>query len=227
MAEVAALPPVPDGAGEPRPPAAPRVAGPWSIRPSDRHARVGHHPDGMLTAIGGTTYGVLERVVVRRADRWSHALLPVLGWWGVPAVLMVVYALVIGPAVTVLSVLAVVLAVVGSVTYVRAATGPDSYLTLVAGARFAGDASGVSDEGGRVVHLYGLASVTVRPSRGRGPVLRVAEAGTRPLVLPLGALEANPQLWDLVYNGVRHSVAGGARTDRRTRELLSLPPGSP
>jgi hypothetical protein len=38
------------------------------------------------------------------------------------------------------------------------------------------------------------------------------------------ALASQLALWDLVYNGIRHSEAAGAEVDARTRKLLALPP---
>jgi hypothetical protein len=43
------------------------------------------------------------------------------------------------------------------------------------------------------------------------------------LQLPLGLLEGNPQLWNLIYNGLRHSAATCAQVDAITRDLLHLP----
>ncbi len=40
-------------------------------------------------------------------------------------------------------------------------------------------------------------------------------------------IESNPALWDLLYNGIRHSVAAGADIDRATRERLFLDPPEP
>lgn len=73
--------------------------------------------------------------------------------------------------------------------------------------------------------LYELTRITVR-RRLRGPELRLEgrfATKTWPMSLPLGLLETNHQLWDLVYNGIRHSVAAGATADERTRRLLRLP----
>lgn len=221
MTDVPDLPPVPDGSGEPRPPAAPRVNGPWPIRTSDRRSEVIHHSDGTLARLGGSAYEALERVAIRRPDRWRAAGLSVLGVWGVPTLLLSIYAVVVGPASTVFLVLGGALAVVVPVTCVWALSGPRPYLVVIAGSRYVGLPS--RDGDGQVAGLYWLSTIELRPTRTRGLVLRIAEPEGRPLDLPLGAVEANPQLWALVYNGIRHSVADGARVDERTRELLRLP----
>lgn len=220
------LPAVPDHTGEPRPPTAPRVYGPWPLDPADRRAGVGHHPDGRLTRIGGEPFAALETVVVRRPDRWRSGIGPVLVTCGVPAVLMLAVVAVAptGPLGTVLAVLAAVLLVVGSVVYLRAVFGPDSYVRLAAGPRHVADTAGAGEDGGRLVDLYRLAAIEVRGSGRRGPVVRLTEANTvQALGLPLGALETNQRLWDLVHNGLRHSAAAGAQVDPHTRELLGLP----
>lgn len=216
------LPAVPDQTGEPRPPAAPRVNGPWPLDPSDRRAAVGHHPAGQLTRIGGEPFAALETVLVRRPDRWRSSIARVLVICGIPALLVLAVAVVAptGPLETVLPVLAAVLVLAGSVVYLRAVFGPESYVRLAAGPRHVADTSGAAEDGGSLVDLYRLAAIEVR-----GPVLRLSGAGTtHALVLPLGALEANQQLWDLVHNGLRHSAAAGARVDPRSRDLLGLPP---
>jgi hypothetical protein len=71
-----------------------------------------------------------------------------------------------------------------------------------------------------------LRSISVTDSR-RGLSLRLVGPDKQRLTLPFGLLEANQQLWDLVYNGIRHSEAAGAEIDARTRRLLGLPPRDP
>jgi hypothetical protein len=78
------------------------------------------------------------------------------------------------------------------------------------------------DGAGTDLPLYELRSISVRDS-SRGLALRLVGPNKQRLTLPFGLLEANQQLWDLVYNGIRHSVVGGAEIDARTRELLRLP----
>ncbi|MFD1833341.1 hypothetical protein ACFSJS_27445 [Streptomyces desertarenae] len=74
--------------------------------------------------------------------------------------------------------------------------------------------------------LYELTAVAVVDRARVGPCLRLAH-GHRRLVVPCGLLEGNQRLWDLVYHGIRHSVASGAGADERTRRLLALPPPRP
>jgi hypothetical protein len=74
--------------------------------------------------------------------------------------------------------------------------------------------------------MHELRSVSVTDSP-RGLALRLVGPGNQRLTLPFGLLEANQRLWDLVYNGIRHSEAGGAEIDAGTRRVLHLPPRDP
>jgi hypothetical protein len=89
---------------------------------------------------------------------------------------------------------------------------------LYAGAEWIGDGEGKA----QAVRTYDLAHIALD---GRGPtsVLRIGGSNHTTLDLPMGLLEANPALWDLLHNGLRHSAAAGARVDPATRELLELP----
>jgi hypothetical protein len=97
----------------------------------------------------------------------------------------------------------------------------DTTVVLRAGARAVAEVD--TDGAGVDLPLYELRSVGVTDSP-RGLALRLVGPNEQRLTLPFGLLEANQQLWDLVYNGIRHSEAAGAEVDARTRELLGLPP---
>lgn len=59
---------------------------------------------------------------------------------------------------------------------------------------------------------------------GRSTGIRLTDAGGRHVDLTLREVQANPPLWDLVYNGIRHSVVvNGCDIPRRTCELLDIP----
>jgi hypothetical protein len=92
--------------------------------------------------------------------------------------------------------------------------------TVYGGARWVGDSTSrshaVTTDDLRRIHLAETAD---------GWELSLVSANSTTLCLPLGLLEGNPRLWNLVYNGLRHSVAAGAVADPRTRELLRLPVG--
>lgn len=81
----------------------------------------------------------------------------------------------------------------------------------------------VVDSEHKTVELYDLTDIAVR--HGRDGVQLLLTSGSHPstATLPLGLVEANPALWDLVYLGIRHSVAGGAHIDQHARQLLRLP----
>jgi len=90
---------------------------------------------------------------------------------------------------------------------------------IYAGAAWAGDGEG------RDQHLatYDLAEITITDAPGSTSTLRITGRDNVTLELPLGLLEGNPALWDLLHNGLRHSAAAGAQVDPATRELLKLP----
>jgi hypothetical protein len=100
----------------------------------------------------------------------------------------------------------------------------DSTVVLRAGARAVAEVD--RDGAGTDLPLYELRSIRVTDS-ARGLALRLVGPGKQRLTLPFGLLEANQRLWDLVYNGIRHSEAAGAEIDTRTREILGLPPRNP
>lgn len=230
------LPPVPDPTGHPRPPAAPRITGPWTGR---RTATAGHHraedqrswPFGVDSPTERERrlrreHPMLEEVtgaVPTYADRLPTALL--VG--GVPVAQFVVVggilALWSGTTEAVarnLPVLGWLLAGVFVVLFTVWMLGNRTPTRICAAAR-------IVNARPTDLWLYELTAVTVRHRR-HGPELRLSGRAVSftkvgRVSLPLGLLESNPQLWDLVHNGIRHSVAAGARTDERTRELLGLP----
>jgi hypothetical protein len=100
----------------------------------------------------------------------------------------------------------------------------DTTVVLRAGARAVAEVD--IDGAGLELPLYELRSISVIDSP-RGLALRIVGPNRQRLTLPFGLLEANQQLWDLVYNGIRHSEAAGAEIDARTRRLLALPSRDP
>jgi hypothetical protein len=218
------LPPVPDLSGEPRPPAAPRVQGAWQ---GQRYQlTVGHHQLADQFFVGPTgqrRHPLLESVGARPPGRWRTAALgavvAVLPVTVVIATLMWftgedrpgVYLIVAGVA-----------AVVTALFFWRNAS--DTTVVLRAGARAVAEVD--IDGAGLELPLYELRSIGVTDLR-RGLSLRLVGPNKQRLTLPFGLLEANQQLWDLVYNGIRHSEAAGAEVDARTRRLLALPSRNP
>ena len=75
--------------------------------------------------------------------------------------------------------------------------------------------------GGRWVRQYELTSVKVK-MRFSLRYLRMTDRGGRTVTTFLGDLQTNQELWDLVYNGIRHSVAAGAETNWVARRALEL-----
>lgn len=214
------LPPVPDPSGQPRPPAAPRVVGAWQGEHYQLTVRHHQAADELFVGPTGQRHPLLESVGARppRGRRTAalgaaYTVLPVtvliaaLLWFstdrGAGAYLILV---------------AVAVAVTG-LFFWRNASG--TTVVLRAGARAVAEVD--IDGAGLELPLYELRSISARDT-SRGLALRLVGPNKQRLTLPLGLLEANQQLWDLVYNGIRHSEAAGAEFDAHTRQLLSLPP---
>lgn len=216
------LPPAPDESGRPRPPAAPRVEGPW---PAERHRlEIAHHEVSdqlFVKSTGQRVHPLLENAVAARppgrlrtvALGTVYAILPVT------LVMAVVLWFIAEDRTSAYLILAAVVVGVG----VLFGWYNAYYTTLVlrAGARAVAQVDVYGT--GTVLPLYELHAISVTDS-SRGLSLRLVGPNKQRLTLPFGLLEANQQLWDLVYNGIRHSEAAGAEIDARTRRLLALPP---
>ena len=74
------------------------------------------------------------------------------------------------------------------------------------------------------VDTYDLVDIKIG-ANGANQVLKLADStGRRIQSLPLRDLQENADLWDLVYNGILHSVVNGkANPPRGTRVILKLP----
>lgn len=80
--------------------------------------------------------------------------------------------------------------------------------------------------GSQWVDTYDLVKIKVTVSTVTWHV-HLTDRGERHLVVSVLDLQANPELWDLVYNGIRHSAAAGAEVrGSGARQLrLDSPPG--
>lgn len=74
------------------------------------------------------------------------------------------------------------------------------------------------------VDTYDLTEIKIG-ANGANQVLKLTDsAGRRIQTLPLRDVQANADLWDLVYNGILHSTVNGkANPPRGTRTILKLP----
>lgn len=103
---------------------------------------------------------------------------------------------------------------------------PFVYL-LVGNQQFSAGADWLATRRG-FVKTYELVKVKiVITSGGFGRLLEVSDAYGRAIGGEISDLQQNPQLWDLVYNGLIHSVhVNGAETNKRARQylLLDYPP---
>nr|WP_207631457.1 MULTISPECIES: hypothetical protein [unclassified Actinopolyspora] len=72
------------------------------------------------------------------------------------------------------------------------------------------------------IRTYELTSVKVT-TEGASRALRLNDAEQRTLSVQLNDIQRNRELWDLVYNGILHSVRGnGAETNKLARTFLDL-----
>ncbi|WP_344447696.1 hypothetical protein, partial [Kitasatospora nipponensis] len=72
------------------------------------------------------------------------------------------------------------------------------------------------------VKTYELTKATVHVD-GVAHVIQMVDSSGRSARPRVDDLQANHRLWDLVYNGILHSVhVGGAETNKRARDYLLL-----
>lgn len=215
------LPAVPDPSGHPRPPTAPRVEGPWQ---AERYRLgAGHYEvaDQRFVSPTGDGPPLLESVVTRRPPgRWRAAALgAVYAVLPVTVVIAIVLWFTAEDRATAYLIMAAVVVAAAVLAFFYNAANPT--VVLRAGARAVAEVD--IDGAGVDLPLYELRAISVVDSP-RGLALRLVGPDKQRLTLPFGLLEANQQLWDLVYNGLRHSEAAGAEVDARSRRLLGLPP---
>ncbi|MFG2555547.1 hypothetical protein [Streptomyces sp. NPDC048581] len=212
------LPPPPDACGEPRPPPAPRVVGPWQGR---FQVSSGHYTQADGRWVAGRTGGdrLLESACARRPNRWRYTAAGVAGSLVPMAVLMSALLMFTeGDRRAGFTITGAALAG-GWLLFTLIYGFQDDGMAVHAGARTLYEPD--INNTGREMPLYDLTGVTVVDRARLGPCLRLVRGDHR-IVVPCGLLEGNQRLWDLVYHGIRHSVVAGAETDERTRRLLSL-----
>ncbi|MBE9373011.1 hypothetical protein IQ251_00980 [Saccharopolyspora sp. HNM0983] len=77
---------------------------------------------------------------------------------------------------------------------------------------------------GRWVRTYELTRITARRNAALALVLEFHDRRRRTLEISVDSLRNNPRVWDLVHNGVLHSVvANKALTNTRLHTSLQLP----
>jgi hypothetical protein len=73
------------------------------------------------------------------------------------------------------------------------------------------------------LRVYELVSVKVTgTASGVSWSLDLKDAKGADVALSLFKIQRNPRLWDLVYNGIRHSVRAGAKTNKRAIKMLRI-----
>jgi hypothetical protein len=92
--------------------------------------------------------------------------------------------------------------------------------SLVRGHKISAGADWLNSRGG-IVRTYELTKVTVTSHAG-GYGLELADAQGGSADADFGLIQVNRDLWDLVYNGILHSVAAGAETNNLAVKRLHL-----
>jgi len=215
------LSPVPDDAmGQPAPPRAPRVLGPWA-----GHARSGRRTKSWRPA-RKTPYRrrtVLEFVSAKRQHGLRYHLFLSLGLLIAMIAFFYIDSL-FHPADGDLEgelPIILVLWIIGAGLFYVISRRQAFYV----GATWITEKHQVQREGEEVVilNMYELSKIRVDRASRSDAILRMVGRKKEYLEPPLGLLEGNPNLWDYVYNGLVHSAANGAEIDTGTRELLHLP----
>lgn len=197
------LPPQPDvNTGTPRPPRAPRSFGGNDVTPTDRRPR--NHPPSPEER-----GPILEwRQETPRSAVWMGVVtaliilgLPTVNSWSVTWVLR--------PSL--------------SFFWILSLGGGWLIYKIFSNAWLAAGATWLQN-GRYWVDVYQLTRVEVKAS-GVNQMLRLRDSAGREIgSLKLGDVQRNQDLWDLVYNGIRHSVAAGsANPSPGSRRILELP----
>ncbi|MEN3615633.1 hypothetical protein AAH979_39825 [Plantactinospora sp. ZYX-F-223] len=195
------------------------MEGPWQ---GERHRlRIAHHQGtDQLSTVSPEQGPVLESVVAARPPGRlrTAALGAVYAVLPVTIVMTIVLWFIAEDRPGTYRIMVAVVATATFLAFCYNAARPT--VVLRAGARVVAETD--NDGAGVDLPLYELRTITVTDS-ARGRALRLVGPNQRRLTLPFGLLEANQRLWDLVYNGIRHSEAAGAEIDARTRRMLGLP----
>ena len=102
-----------------------------------------------------------------------------------------------------------------------ACSAPMAFFAFPANGTSAG-ADWVSRKTGKVLNTYDLTKAKMRAG-GNGAWLDLEDSSGNVLFINQGELQRNPALWDLVYNGILHSVhRGGADTNAMAQRRLQL-----
>lgn len=193
------LPPMPNPVtGEPRPPAAP-VVDSSSANTNNRASSRG------------------------KAPRTPEGESPALEWYYPTRAIRVAAGLVCSALGVVVYVLRSGFGWVGNVwLWLLLAAPPLVFLFLGRRGKTAAGADWLATSDKGYVKIYRLTEVTVHVD-GIAHMLQLLDDQGGSLRAQISDLEANHKLWDLVYNGILHSVhVGEAETNKRAREYLQL-----
>lgn len=199
------LPPKPDAeTGEPRPPRAPRAFGGDESTPVTQAPR--KHPAGP----DGRGLTLEWRQETTRSSVWAGVVtallvlgLPTVNSWSFDWMARPSWWAFFGP-----------LAFIGGWIMYKAF----GKMWIAAGATWL--------QTGRFwVDVYQLTEVRIKAA-GVNQMLRLKDSVGREVSVKISDVQRNQALWDLVYNGILHSVvSGSADPSRGTRTILKLPGG--
>jgi hypothetical protein len=222
------LPPKPDPlTGEPRPPSAPSVAGPWAGLDRRHVVERRESPDESVEARERTwnLENYFESAHARRSHRARWAAGMALWVVAVEGALVGIYIFFssdsdLGSSLSGRAQLFTIIFVAAWLIHWALFYFTCRERSVYAGSSWLGEGRGDGDR----LKLYELSVVAVSKPAKPEAVLFLEDRHSTVLQLPMGLIEGNPRLWALVYNGIRHSVAEGAKIESATRELLHLPP---
>ncbi|MGC4942637.1 hypothetical protein [Kribbella sp. DT2] len=204
------LPERPDAvSGIPRPPPGPVVVGPWGgCREAGR--QVASWSPGREQQWFDIEEPILELAQVRRRHAlWFAIAYPLLSGLGL-AVAAGIWMAVreagfdSSDAVAVAVIISVITILYAGVRFLQ-----HRDQVVFAGAAWVGDGEGRE----ACLPTYELQRIALVDPGTPKAALRITGANEAKLTIPMGVLEANPALWDLVHNGLRHSAAAGAEVD--------------
>lgn len=218
------LPPVPDAVtGEPAPPRAPQVVGPWAGHPKAGR-RVKSWRPAARKIWGRGSGGALESVSARQQHIVRNSLL--MAAISLALLSCFIYAVVSDESELTVDGFADTFPIaffiwIPSVIAFYFATRDQGFYV---GSTWITEHERLIDERSSTLRLntYELGEVRVRRTARPDAILLMVSRKYESIKIPLGLLEGNPRLWDYVYNGLVHSVANGAEIDAATRELLHL-----
>ena len=221
--------PVPDEVtGQPAPPRAPRVVGPWAGHPKRGRRKVSWRPG--RRAPFSKRWVMLEFVSAKRCNIIRFLIPRLAGLLAILSPICTLGFLVHASGWRSLTVLGFLEALPAAVAALAIPSAIYCYTVsrreaVYVGSRWINDKYESVGDGNSatILDIYRLTKIEVNQSSRSGATLRIFSGEHKEVESSLGLLEGNPNLWDYVHNGLVHSAVRGAEVDPLTRRLLHLP----